>query len=54
MVVESYLKINLDEYPDGGRVFFYKHMIKHVISLYLNDKKVWKIKQEQAMADLPL
>ena len=52
--METYLKINLNEYPNGGRVYFYKSMIKHVISLYLNENKVAKIKVDERIEGLPL
>lgn len=54
VLVETYLKINLDEYSDGGRVYFYKNMIKHVIHLVLNDNKVKKITVEEWIKGLPL
>ena len=35
-------------------MYFYKNFLKHVISLYLNDKKIKKIKQDKWVQGLPL
>lgn len=52
--METYLKINLNDYENGGRVYFYKSMLKHVISLYLNENKLARIKVDSRIEGLPL
>ena len=44
VIIETYLKIDLEEYQEGGRVIFKRNMIQHMISLFFNEKKISKIK----------
>ena len=54
MVLETYLKVDLRKYEKGGKVLFMKDKIYHLISLFLNDKKITKIKVPKKLESFPV